>query len=472
VITRRRFIGWSALVALGSTSGCGLARFIGDFGSHVAMPGDSIRTPEERLVLRVLDRFGYGPRPGDVARVAALGVDAYIEQQLAFDSIDDTSSWWRVRRVETLSLAAEDLFAVTDAEAVSDLRCGTLVRAVYSDCQLFERMVEFWSDHFNIYGEKEGCGRLLVVHDREVIRRHALGQFNELLRAVLTSPAMLVYLDGATSTSGNPNENHARELLELHTLGVEAGYSQTDVREAARAMTGWRVRPHWRPGSSVFEPRFHDDGEKTVLATPYEKGLGSSDVERLVASLCANPTTIERLAAKLCRRFVAPDPSRELVKRVANRLAASGLNIRDALREIARSPEFAAAPPMIKRPYSFAISSLRALDAATDGGRGLQDAIRKLGQLPFSWPTPDGFPDDAKDWEAMLPSRWAFAHDLASGRIAGTRPDERFVDDAQLAATALVHRILEPFEVDAIGSQSSGTGSLSLLLSMPAFNFQ
>ena len=204
MIDRRHFLALTALASIGSSSGCDFARRLAGFEDSVSRTGDRVATPMERLAQRVLDRFGYGPRPGDIARVVRSGVDAYLDEQLSPDSVDDSSTARRLRRIETLELAAEDLFAVTEDEALEDLRRGTLVRAVYSERQLFERVVEFWSDHFNIYGAKEGCGRLLVVHDREVIRRYALGSFDELLRAVLTSPAMLVFLDGTSSTAGNP----------------------------------------------------------------------------------------------------------------------------------------------------------------------------------------------------------------------------------------------------------------------------
>jgi hypothetical protein len=203
----------------------------------VRPPGDA----RQALAVRVLKRVTYGPRPGDVERVDQIGPGAFIEEQLS-DSIADVQAYWLVRRVETVHLSAPDIFDVAAKTAIGDLRRATLLRALYSERQLRERMVEFGSDHFNLYVAKGECAWLKVIDDREVIRRHALGNFRDLLAASAKSPAMLTYLDGRSNLRGRPNENHAREILELHTLGVNGGYTQRDVSELARALTGWRVR--------------------------------------------------------------------------------------------------------------------------------------------------------------------------------------------------------------------------------------
>jgi uncharacterized protein (DUF1800 family) len=469
VTTRRTFMGHAMLAALGAASSCGFdGRFEVGADGDVAL-GHMPR--RHRRALRLLDRFGYGPTAADIARIMTLGIAGFVDQQLAPWSASAGSNWWRIRRVESLELAPADLYALTESEVVEDLRRGTILRAVYSENQLLERLVEFWNDHFNVYAEKEGCGRLLVVHDREVIRRHALGSFRELLRAVVTSPAMLVYLDGRTSSAGNPNENHARELLELHTLGVDGPYEQADVRALARALTGWRVRDRWRPGSAAFDDGSHDDGEKRVVGVRLEPGLGEDDVERLVERLATHPATVNRLAAKLCRRFVADEPAPDLVRRVATKLGESGGNIGAAVREIALSPEFEHAPPMLKRPYSFAISAIRALDATTDGGRELQALLRALGQLPFGHPTPDGYPDGARAWQAMLPARWSFALRLTSNRIEGTAVDVRQLD-APSAVSQILHRRVEKRQLDVLDGSTDGPELLALILATPSFQYQ
>jgi uncharacterized protein (DUF1800 family) len=414
----------------------------------------------------------YGPRPGDVRHVATLGLDEYLERQLTPDAIDDSRAHHRLRRVEAISLPVEDLFALTEHEALAELRRGTILRAVYSERQLLECMVEFWTDHFNIYGEKEGCGRLLLLHDRDVIRRHALGNFRDLVAAVTTSPAMLVFLDGRTSSAGRPNENHARELLELHTLGVGGGYDQRDVCETARALTGWRLREHWRPGQPVFDVRDHDAEAKSVLGIHIDAGLGASDVDRVVDAACAHPSTSIRVARKLCVRFAGESAPRELVDAVARRFVASGLDVREALRAVFRSPEFLAAKPRLKRPYSFAVSALRALGAETDAGDGLQAALRAMSQLPFSWPSPDGFPVGPERWESGIYTRWAYALALTSGAIKRTSIDSALTENPDVAALAVLHRRLEPAEREAISAAADTAEATALVVCVPEFQYE
>ena len=190
--------------------------------------------------MRVLNRVAYGPRPGEVARVEKIGIAAYVDEQLAPDGIaEDPRLTWRLRALnDTLDANAGDLFDVDDHRLVQTLRQATLLRAVYSRRQLHERMAEFWSDHFNIYAFKGQGPQLLIADNRDTIRAHALGRFRDLLHASARSAAMLGYLDNGVNVKGVPNENYARELMELHTLGVHGGYTQRDVQEVARCLTG------------------------------------------------------------------------------------------------------------------------------------------------------------------------------------------------------------------------------------------
>jgi uncharacterized protein (DUF1800 family) len=417
-------------------------------------------------VPRCLSRLAYGPRSGDVERAAAMGDDAWIEEQLAPASIPDLPARWRVRPIETVALGLPDLFDYARPTVLTDLRRATILRAVYSQRQLFERMVEFWSDHFNVYVGKADCAWLKVVDDREVIRRHALGSFRDLLRASATSPAMLVYLDGEANAAGKPNENYAREVMELHTLGVDGGYTQRDVMELARALTGWRVRSAFWRGRIFFEKIRHDPGIKEVLDLRLRSGP-QRDLDEILDRLCAHPSTARHLAGKLVRRFVSEDPAASLVLRVAGAFTASRGDIRKTLSALVHSEEFRRAPDKFRRPFDFTIATLRAADAATDGERALQDELARMGQLPFDWPTPDGFPDDAAPWRARLLPRWNFALDLAAGRVRGTALRTELLQDPARLASALLRRPLRTVEKRALALAGPGPEAAALALCHP-----
>src|SRR5438552_126979 len=232
-------------------------------------------------ITHALNRVAFGARPGDYERIRRLSASpqdaaaAYLEAQLAPEKINDDVAEYAARRFETLQEPLGELFEYQPELLHQELMRATLLRAVMSERQLFEVMVEFWSDHFNIDPSKGECKWLKVADDRDVIRKHALGKFSELLRASALSPAMLWYLDGRVNRKRNasekPNENYARELLELHTLGVHGGYSQADVMEVARALTGWTVRskeekPYYSIGKVEFKPELHDFGSKQILS--------------------------------------------------------------------------------------------------------------------------------------------------------------------------------------------------------------
>jgi uncharacterized protein (DUF1800 family) len=277
---------------------------------------------------------------------------------------------------------------------------------------------------------------------------------------------MLVYLDGEANAAGRPNENYAREVMELHTLGVDGGYTQRDVMELARALTGWRVRSAFWRGRVFFEKIRHDPGIKQVLDLRLHWGP-QRDLEEILDRLCSHPATARRLAAKLARRFVSENPPEALVARVAAAFSASRGGIRQTVSALAHSEEFRQSPPKLRRPFDFTIATLRAVDASTDGGRALQDELERMGQLPFAWPTPDGFPDAAAPWRARLLSRWNFALDLAAGRIAGTRMDSALGGDPLRLASGLLRRPLEADERRAIALSGSGFEGAAVALCHP-----
>jgi len=467
LVDRRTFLGLGAAASVVASAAC---RSDGFFRSGAGSAGDIHGSEIDAHSLRVLSRVAFGPNRSDADKIARSGVDGFIDEQLDADSLADTSAWWRIRRVESLALPVEDLYALTDDEALADLRCGTILRAVYSERQLLERMVELWSDRFNVYGGKADCGRFLLVYDRDVIRANALGNYRDLLYAVTTSPAMLVYLDGRSNEASHPNENHARELLELHTLGVDGGYTQTDVMEAARALSGWRIRQHWRPGDPAFDSERHDDGAKRILGTPFEAGRGRRDVEDLVECLIRHSATARRVALAICRQFVGESPSPRLVDRIARIFMSTEGDIRSMVREVLHSNEFRNSAPMVERPFGFAVKALRLLGADTDGGADVQVAMRALGHLPFDWPTPDGYPSGESHWRSLVPARWRFAFALASNSIAGTNIGA--LSNVESIARSALGRSLDERERLAMETVDGDVEQIALLLASPAFQLK
>jgi uncharacterized protein (DUF1800 family) len=390
---------------------------------------------------RFLNRAGYGPRPGDLAHIQKIGLPAYLEEQLDPQNIPDHAADLIARQTALYQMDASQLIEEEPRDATIELLGTTVMRQLYSHRQLYEAMVEFWSDHFNIYLRKNQEMPLVkLLDDRDVIRPHALGHFRELLGASAQSAAMLVYLDNTRNLAASPNENYARELLELHTLGVDGGYTQQDVQELARALTGWSVARRGRKkGQVVFNAGEHDDGAKQILGHTLPAGQGPGDLDQVLDILATHPATTVFIARKLVRRFVADDPPAALVDRAAEVYQVTGGNIKSMLRLIFLSDEFAAAPSKLKRPHTFMISVLRALNTDLTPGRGreLADWMQLLGQTPFMWPPPNGYPDVSTAWTANLLPRWNFALALLHDEIGGMRPPLAAIVAAGSAADSL-----------------------------------
>lgn len=384
--------------------------------------GGAAALPVGRL-LRFINRAGYGPQPGQLAEARAAGFEAYLEQQLAPETIDDQAADLMIRNLNVYHMDIDVLLTQDREEAVRELLLATTTRAIYSHRHLYEAMVEFWSDHFNIYLRKNKFTPYLkLVDDRDVIRPNALGKFRDLLVASAHSPAMLMYLDNVRSLKDAPNENYARELMELHTLGVDGGYTQQDVQELARILTGWSVHPRGRlQGQFFFNEEQHDDGEKILLGQPFPAGRGEEEGLEALDLLAAHPSTARFISTKLVRRFVADDPPASLVERVSDVYLSTDGDIKEMLRTIFLSEEFSTAPPKLKRPFSFMVSALRALgaDLGPRGYRDLGQWIRLMGQMPFMWPPPDGYPDESEAWASNLLPRWNFGLLLATGGLDG-----------------------------------------------------
>jgi uncharacterized protein (DUF1800 family) len=432
----------------------------------------------------LLARASFGPRPGDLERVRAMGAEAWIDEQLAPERIDEHACELRTSVIDSVHLPTPLLFELPPEQLEVELSRHALLRATYARRQLLEVLVEAWSDHFHVSISKGACKHLKTVDDREVVRRHALGSFRDLLAASVLSPAMLVYLDGRENRrekpSDVPNENHARELLELHTLGVHGGYTQADVMEVARCLTGFVVRDTWAPGAVEFVPERHDDGEKRVLGQVLPAGGGRADVDRVLDLLAAHPSTARHVSTRLAKALVADDPPRALVESAAQTFLATGGDLRKVVRALLVAPELVASSgAKLKRPFRLLVSMLRALGADTHGRGPWLEHLTRMGHRPYSWPTPDGAPTEADPWLDTVLERWKLASALAEGRLEGvTVPwaalrrslGEPFVP--RLAAH-LFGRRPRPAELEAIEPFSGDERrALALLLSSPAFQVQ
>jgi uncharacterized protein (DUF1800 family) len=520
---------------------------------------------EDQKILHVLNRLGFGARPGDVAKVKALGIEKYIDRQLDPSSIDDSVAESKVKGLEVFGMSTAEIFARypnpgallrqleggRDAQAAAqaneqmsdkereerqqklrqlyakyDLRpAGQMVpqivsnrvlRAVYSERQLQEVMVDFWQNHFNVFSGKAATRWYIPSYERDVIRKHALGNFKDLVVGTAQHPAMLFYLDNFESRSpsaqannrGNGplqralrdgnltpqmrerikrnqgitdaeldqrlkqmqnrpqqqrpqmgiNENYARELMELHTLGVDGGYTQKDIVEVAKAFTGWTIadpRGYRRSaamtisgeenrrldrlqqlagvpndlesGEFFFNPRWHEGGTKTVLGQKVNEG-GVKDGLKVIDILVKHSSTAKFIARKLAVKFVSDNPDEKLVNRVAEAFSKSSGDIKTTLRALFTDREFFDAKnyrAKIKTPFELAVSSIRAVGGNTNAGPAMVAMLNKLGEIPYGYQAPTGYPDTAEDWvnTGALLERLNFAIAVASNRIPGTRVD-------------------------------------------------
>ncbi|MCY7374656.1 MAG: DUF1800 domain-containing protein [Pyrinomonadaceae bacterium] len=536
---------------------------------------------EDRKIMHVLNRLGFGARSGDVERVKQIGIQKYIEQQLNPVSLNDSATEAKLEKFDVLKMSNDELFAkypnggavlmavaqnnglkrqdlqgirqnnqnkqnadqmkndavekkqdnLSEADRqkyqqevaalykeynlgrpqqiTQQLNASRILRAVYSEKQLQEAMVDFWTNHFNVYAGKAATRWFLPEYDRDVIRPNALGNFKDLLTATAKSPAMLFYLDNfqsmsptaptagnnrrpnANNQTNNPqrreqlkrqynltdaeldarlkqnqgnqkrrnergiNENYAREIMELHTLGVEGGYSQKDIQELARAFTGWTIvdaRGYRRAfagiangtedqrltrqmrlagipetaksGTFFFNERTHDQGEKTILGQKINQG-GIKDGEKAIEILVNQPATAKFIARKLAVKFVSDNPSEALVERVAKAFQDSKGDIKTTLRAIFNDKEFFAPEnyrAKIKTPFEVVVSAIRTVGAETNGNQ-IQAMLQKMGEPLYGYQAPTGYPDTAEDWvnTGALLERLNFAVALASNRIPGTK---------------------------------------------------
>jgi uncharacterized protein (DUF1800 family) len=383
----------------------------------VATPGAS---PSDTV--RLVRRVTQGVTNEEVARARTLGYARYLDYQLDYARIDDREAEAFVaRNYPALALPTGQIYRIPQPTIIRTLQEATLYRAAFSKRQLYERMVEFWSDHFNIAIEKSGVNK--IEDDRDVIRKHALGKFGDLLRASSRSIAMLLFLDQYTSRAGSPNENYARELMELHTVGVDGGYTQRDVAGLSRVLTGWTYERPWG-GHFIFDPAIHDWDAKRVMGlaipagTPSSGAAGIAEGERAVDLLLAHPSTGRFLATKLIRWLLTPTPTETQIATIARVYRATRGDIKSMVRATLNQEWLREAPLKFKRPAHFVASALRALAPAVGGMSTANACLAEIGQDLFMWETPDGYPDALDYWVGTLLPRWRVANRLAADRSA------------------------------------------------------
>ena len=437
-------------------------------GAQLLSPRDS--------ALHALNRLAYGPRPGDVDSLARTGVMRWIERQLDFERVPDDALAGREGAFKLLTYDREDL-AQRYGEAVrerqrlqremaesgdttrprgagpmrefrelgGELQQLAVVRAALSERQLREVMVDFWSNHFNVFVGKGADRFLTPSYIEETIRPRALGRFEDLLIATAQSPAMLFYLDNAQSIAPGSfppsrngrggkgvrargiNENYARELLELHTLGVDGGYTQQDVIAVARIFTGWGIDRPQQGAGFAFHAWAHDRGEKQVLGVRFQ-GRGMDEGIRLLKLLASQHATMHHVSRKLCARFVSDEPPDGCVDAAVEAWHRTHGDIRAVLRAIFTSPDFwapQARRAKVKTPLEFVVSAMRATGAEPDSTLRLAQVVARLGEPLYLQPAPTGYPEAQALWvnSGALLARMNAAVALAAGRLPGVTVD-------------------------------------------------
>ncbi len=535
---------------------------------------------DDATVLHVLNRVAFGPRPGDIARVKTLGVKAYIEQQLEPETIADPQVDQTLARFETLTMSTAELAAkyyrpldqmkrqekarqgkadmpamaapanpnappnqaknnlppearAMQQEAASvlqNLMQARMIRAVDSERQLNEVLVDFWFNHFNVYAQKGAVNEYLNEYERDAIRPYVLGNFRDMLGAVAHSPAMLFYLDNFQSADPNAanhersqrlqdmerrmnnprarvtpqqreqmmarlqqarqnmprglNENYARELMELHTLGVDAGYTQKDVQEVARIFTGWTIDQPRGGGRFVFKPGMHDPNSKTLLGQTISghSGIdGMREGERALDILAMHPKTAHHLAFKLAQRFVSDTPPASLVDRAADVYMKSKGDLRAVTRAILLSPEFFSVESYnakVKTPLDFVVSAVRVTGADVVNAAPLVQALRNNFGMPlYGCQPPTGYSTTADAWvnTGALLARMNFGLTVVSNQqrairvnTASLAPDTTEATRNRLVNAVLAGRI-SPSTSATLAKAPSPTQLLALLLGSPEF---
>ena len=490
-----------------------LAFTVDQFNSdqRIQMPYKKEGLSEREAVEHLLSRLSFGARPGEVERVLAIGLEKWVQQQLehslpdaalekklsgydalALDNETIVNTYLNAGQVVRMmqkngTLSKDSMAKLEKADYRKDLLklmqekglklpqelnrqlvAQKLIRAVYSENQLQELMTDFWFNHFNVSVTKGQSQPYVLTYERDAIRPHTMGKFESLLKATAQHPAMLYYLDNASSGSDNNemnqrikkmvpansklkkaaglNENYAREVMELHTLGVDGGYVQADVTEVARALTGWTVRPMMKDGygerlSKLQQSRLgknmattegdflflavrHDQQEKTVLGKKYPSNGGLNEGLEVLHQLATHPSTARFICKKIATRFVCDTPSATLVAAMADVFTKTGGDIKQTMIAMLNSREFWKKEVLrskIKSPFELVVSAIRATNAELRNAYQLNDWCTRMGQKIYSYGAPTGFPDKASFWvnTGSLLNRMNFGLAIASQRIPG-----------------------------------------------------
>jgi uncharacterized protein (DUF1800 family) len=438
--------------------------------------------------LRFLERVAYGATARDIEALRALGREGYLERELVFRGDEGLPEAARsfidalpVSRTRPEDLAAQLRQVRRSArgrpdeqkrEMVKALRKDfaqldfqaferRTVRALYSPHPLQEMLTWFWFNHFNVFQNKKQVLFLLPDYEEHAIRPRVLGKFRDLLRAVLMHPAMLVYLDNAENATGAINENYARELMELHTLGVDGGYTQADVQALARILTGAGIdlstRPngaygnYFKQGLFAFAPNRHDPGPKVFLGQNFPGERGLSEIERAIDILCRHPSTARFVSRKLAVYFLADDPPQELIERMAATFSRTDGDIAATLRTLFTSREFsdpAYAGNKFKDPVQYVYSSIRLLypEPVLQNYRPLAGALRQLGEPVYGHPAPDGYGMRETDWASsdQMEKRFELARAFVGGRgrlFVTKEAIDAGIEPSQLAQVRQAHPI-------------------------------
>ena len=420
----RRATGLSrrALLTLGALGAAGKAE------AQVRTPRSSRPTTMPTAELKLLRRVTQGVTTEDVGWMNSLGYYGYLEWQLGADAIGDPESESRLQALPSITYSPFTLYTMDSTVVIRELTDSTIVRAIYSNRQLLERMVEFWTDHFHTNITSVSILKTLEV--RDVYRKNALGTFAGMLNASASSPAMMVYLNNTQSDGRpgrTPNQNYARELMELHTLGVDGGYTQQDVVEVARCFTGWRAFGNTgdpRAGTFFWDPNRHDNGSKLVLGVPFAAGGGFNDGLNVLNILATHPSCARFISKKLLRWLLNYEPSPALVADIAGEFTRTGGDIKALVRRILSYDNVLWSPPLFKRPFQYIVSALRVMNAnITSLNTVRQTYLAGTGHTPFAWGPPDGYPQEFEYWGGLPLPRWNFAFQLANSSVSGAVVD-------------------------------------------------
>lgn len=432
--------------------------------------GTDIETAKVRHLLR---RATFGVRPGDVERVKKMGIEAWIDRQLEPQMIPDPEVDERLEGYETLKMTPAEYMArlrgnmmsadqgppkkgedrIARARRIAQQRNrlrnqaarevprAILVQSVYSERQLQAVMAEFWRNHFNVDITKDNV-RYFIPDYEQLMRKHMFGSFGDFLMATAKHPAMLFYLDNHVSQApmargervlsgredvsrtGGLNENYARELMELHTVGADNGYDQDDVIQLALVLTGWSIQD----GNFVFRKNYHARGKKRVMGKTV-KGDDVDEGESLVAYLAKHKLTREFVVGKMARYLQADEPSDQLVKDVIKVWGKTKGDLKAVTKAILVHPDFYAKPSVLtkaKTPFEFAVSAVRVTGADMQDPGGVLSRLGDMGQPVLRQEDPTGYSDAAVDWmdTGVLAVRWQFAYDLLNNRVPGVRLDD------------------------------------------------